>query len=42
MVQKLYCEKYMSIQSMLGEKKEEKELHVNIFGLHLRTNTNIC
>ena len=24
MVQKLYCEKYMSIQSMLGEKKEEK------------------
>ena len=36
MVQKLYCERYLSIQSML-EKKETKDKHLNIFGLHLCT-----
>ena len=41
MVQKFYCERYMSIQSMLG-KKEKKYQHFNIFDYTYLPKTDIC
>ena len=41
MVQKFYCERYLSIQSMLG-KKEKKYQHFNIFDYTYLPKTDIC
>ena len=37
MVHNLYFEKYLSIQSMLGKRKEEKREHFTMFGLYIHT-----
>ena len=41
MVQKFYCERYLSIQSMLG-KKEKKYQNFNIFDYTYLPKTDIC
>merc|ERR1712173_180636 len=41
MVQKFYCERYLSIQSKLG-KKEKKYQHFNIFDYTYLPKTDIC